>query len=159
MGFWKTIISNNLRIYFPVTSGGNLVPSLPGTVFTSILINPDDTASLITSVTQSTQRPGIYYTDITSSFITTHGTGMYGLSLGIHKPAPNRIDDEVLFSVEVTDGDLSTLTTQMGELHKIHGLDDTAPLTVNLTERTAGNITQSINYDNNSQETIVTRIP
>lgn len=51
------------------------------------------------------------------------------------------------------------LQTKVDELHKIHGLDDASPLTVNLTERVAGAITQSINYDSGSQETIVTRIP
>jgi len=158
MGFWKTIISNNLRVYFPVKSGGNLVPSLSPAIFTSSIINPTDSNSLTTPVSQSTQKPGIYYTDITSSFFINNGVGMYGLSVGVHKPTPNRIDDEVLFSIEVTEGDLSTLISQTNELHLIHGLNPLSPLTVNTTERIAGPVSQSINYDSGSNETIVTRI-
>jgi len=52
-----------------------------------------------------------------------------------------------------------TLSTKVDELHIIHGLNDSKSLTVNLTERTAGEVTQSINYNSGSNETIVTRIP
>ena len=158
MSYWKTIITDNLRVYFPVKSGGNLVSSLSSSFFTSSIINPTDNNSLTTSVSQSTQKSGIYYTDITSSFFINNGVGMYGLSVGVHKPAPNRIDDETLFSIEVTEGDLSTLISQTNELHLIHGLNPLYPLTVNTAERTSENITQSINYDSGSNETIVTRI-
>ena len=158
MSYWKTLTTTDLRVYFRVTSGGNLVSGLSPLIFSSTLINPDDSDSSISTITESTQKPGIYYTVLDSLFLVLNGVGMYGLSIGIHKPAPNRIDDEVLFPIEVTEGDLSTLTTQVGELHKIHGLDITSPLTVNLTERFAGSVTQSINYDSGSQETIVTRI-
>jgi hypothetical protein len=158
MSYWKTIITDNLRVYFPVKSGGSLVTGLNQLIFTSILINPEDSASFTGTVLESTQRPGIYYTDIDSTFLITHGSGMYGLSLGVHKPAPQKLDDEVLFSIDVTEGDLESISNKITELHRIHGLELDSPLTVNQNERTAGSIVQTITYDNDSKETIVTRI-
>jgi hypothetical protein len=53
---------------------------------------------------------------------------------------------------------LYDIQAKLEELWRIHGLDISSPLTVNLNERIAGPITQSINYNSGSQETVVTRI-
>jgi hypothetical protein len=158
MSYWKTLTLTNLRVYFPVKVGGNLSTNLSSSFFTSSLINPYDSDSDTLTISQSSQKPGIYYTDLDSNFLITNGVGMYGLSIGIHKPVPNRIDDEVLFSIEVTEGDLSTLVSQVGDLYQIHGLDINNPLTVNTNSRTAGDISQIIDFDSGSNETTVTRI-
>lgn len=141
--FWKTLTTTDLRVYFRVVSGGNLVTGLSPNVFTALLINPTDTSSSGSTVTQSTQKPGVYYTDLDSSFLINNGVGMYGLSIGIHKPSPNRIDDEVLFSIEVTDGDLAVLNTKLNELWQIHGLDESNPMTVSKTGRLVDTIDQT----------------
>jgi len=150
MGYWKTLTTTNLRVYFPVKVGGNLVPGLDSILFTSVLINPNDDDSDTSIVLESTQKPGIYYTDLDSNFLVGNGIGMYGLSIGIHKPAPNRIDDEVLFPIDVTSGDLSTLISltsetneKTDELWRVHGLDITKPMTVNKSGREVSGITQT----------------
>lgn len=149
MNFWKTLTDTNLRVYFPVKVSGNLFSGLTSSVFNVTLINPSDSSSSISIVNESTQKPGIYYTDIDSVFLINNGVGMYGLSIGVHKNPPNRIDDEVLFSIEVTDGDISeifTVTSQIlektDELWRLHGLDPDNELTVDQDGRSVGDIEQ-----------------
>jgi hypothetical protein len=149
MSYWKTLTTTNLRVYFPVKLGGNLVPGLSPLLFTVVLINPDDSDSSISVVGESSQRPGIYYIDIDSTFLITNGIGMYGLSIGIHKLPPQRIDDEVLFSIEVTDGDIAQIVSivnqnleKTDELWKLHGLDPDNELTVDQNGRSVDDIEQ-----------------
>lgn len=142
MSFWKTLTTNSLRVYFPVKLGGSLFPNLSPNLFTALLINPDDTDSSSSAVVESLQRPGIYYTDIDSQFLIDNGIGMYGLSIGIHKGPPNRIDDEVLFSIEVTDYDISQLNVKLNDLWQLHGLDPDSEVTVDQAGRTVANIEQ-----------------
>lgn len=52
--------------------------------------------------------------------------------------------------------DLSTLETQVDELHKLQGLDASNPMTVTTTNRTTGSITQNIT-GNGTTTTTVTR--
>jgi len=141
--FWKTLTTTNLRVYFKISSGGSLVPNLTSNLFSVLLINPTDTSSSGSTVQQSSQLPGIYYTDLDSSFLVNNGVGMYGLSIGIHKPNPKPIDDEVLFSIEVTEGDLQTLNSKLTELWQIHGLDLNNPMTVSKTGRIVDDIEQT----------------
>jgi hypothetical protein len=149
MSYWKTLTSTNLRVYFPVKVGGNLSINLSPSLFTVVLINPGDTSSSISTVEQSTQKPGIYYTDIDSNFLISNGIGMYGLSIGVHKNPPNRIDDEVLFSIEVTEGDIAQIVSivnqtleKTDELWKLHGLDPNNELTVDQNGRSVDDIEQ-----------------
>jgi hypothetical protein len=149
MGLWKTITSNSLRVYFKVVSGGNLVVNLDVNFFDVIIINPNDTDSFFLDVYQSSQLSGVYYTDVDMQFLLDNGAGMYGLSIGIHKPPPNRIDDEVLYPIEVTEGDLTEILNivnatneNVDELWKLHGLDPDNELTVDQNGRSVDDITQ-----------------
>lgn len=101
MAIWKAKVADGVRCYFKVVRSGILVTGIPSGQFSCLLINPADTANQALTVNQSVQQPGVYYVDIPSAFLTTHGSGHYGLSLGVHKPAPQPIDDESLASLEV----------------------------------------------------------
>jgi len=104
MAIWKAKVADGVRCYFKVVRSGLLVTGIPSGQFSQFscrLINPADTANQTLTVNQSTQQPGVYYVDIPSGFLTTHGSGHYGLSLGVHKPAPQPVDDESLASLEV----------------------------------------------------------
>jgi len=111
MALWKARVSTGVRVYFKVVRNGALVSGLATGLFTVVLINPADTASTTLAVTGSTQQGGVYYVDVPSGFLTTNGAGHYGLSIGVHKPNPQPIDDEILESVEVTARDLDDLAT------------------------------------------------
>lgn len=109
MAIWRALTSAGVRVYFNVVnSAGNLRTGLTSGVFTVVLVNPGDTANTVLTVTQSTQKPGVYYVNIPSAFITTHGPGHYGLSLGVHATGP-KLDAETLHSVEVTQEDVDTV--------------------------------------------------
>jgi hypothetical protein len=110
MAIWKARIANGVRAYFAVSSSGVLRTGLSSGVFTVRVINPTDTAFTSPTVSQSTQRSGIYYFDISSAFLTTHGAGHYGVSVGVHATGP-KLDDEMLESLEVNTRDIDDLAT------------------------------------------------
>lgn len=112
MAIWKAIIASGVRIYFQVVdSTGNLFTGLPSTDFTVVFINPADSASTTLTVTESTQKAGVYYVDVPSAFLTTHGSGQYGLSIEVNHtpPPPPALDAASLFSVEVNQEDIDNL--------------------------------------------------
>jgi hypothetical protein len=99
MAIWKAKVADGVRCYFKVVKNGNLATGIVSGDFNCLLINPADSANQALTVTESTQQGGVYYVDIPSGFLTTHGSGQYGLSLGVH--AIGNIDDESLVSLEV----------------------------------------------------------
>ena len=111
MAIWKARTANGVRAYFKVVRTGILSTGLATGLFNALLINPQDTANQALTVAESTQQAGVYYVDIPGAFLTTHGAGHYGLSIGIHKPNPQKIDDEILMALEVTDQDLDDLAS------------------------------------------------
>lgn len=108
MALWKAKTASGVRVFFNVVRNGSLVSGVDPGDFTVTLINATDTANISLSVTESTQNSGTYYVDLPTGFLTTHGANHYGLSVGIHQSAP-KIDDEVLFPIEVTTRDLDDL--------------------------------------------------
>lgn len=110
MALWKARISTGVRAYFAVSASGILRTGLGAGVFTVRVINPTDTAFTAPAVSQSTQRAGIYYFDVPSAFLVTHGAGHYGVSIGVHAAGP-KLDDEKLESLEVNTRDIDDLAT------------------------------------------------
>jgi len=113
VAIWKAQVASGVRAYFKAVRNGNLVAGIPAGNFNCLLINPADTASIALPVTQSTQQAGTYYVDLPPAFLAIHGVGHYGLSLGIHKPAPTPVNDEVLLSVEVNVTDLDYIASDV----------------------------------------------
>lgn len=64
---------------------------------------------------------------------------------------------EIDNSKDFTNDEKQYLFNRVNELYLIHGLDPDNPLYVDLTQRIAGNISQSINYNNSEDKTIITR--
>jgi hypothetical protein len=111
MAIWKALLSSGVRAYFKVISGtGDLAAGIDPADFTVFIINPQDSAKQSLTAVESSQQSGVYYVDIPSAFLGTHGVGQYGLSIGVHQMAPP-INDEVLESVEVTSTDFDDLAT------------------------------------------------
>lgn len=111
MAIWKARTATGVRAYFKVVSAtGNLITGVPAGSFTVLVINPADSANQALTVSQSSQQPGVYYVDIPSAFLTTHGAGAYGLSIGVHNGSP-AVNDEMLASLEVSVRDLDDIPT------------------------------------------------
>ena len=134
MAIWKTRIASGVRAYFKVVRDGVLVTGIPGGNFNALLIEPGDSANVALTVTQSSQQSGVYYVDLPSAFLTTHGAGHYGLSLGIHTLVPSTVDDEIMQSVEVNQTDLDYIAGDVwDELRAGHVAVGTFGEGVNLT--------------------------
>lgn len=113
---WKAVRDEGVRAYFKIVdSGGILATGLGSGDFNALLIAPDDSANQALAVSESTQQAGVYYVDVPSAFLGTHGAGMYGLSLGVHSTSPS-IDDEVLYPLDVTVHDLDRIASFVGAL-------------------------------------------
>lgn len=83
MWFAKTS-SGGFRGWFLVTqNNGNLRTGLLSGDFTVTVANPADSASTAPAVTESSQLSGLYIFDIPTSFLTTHGIGVYGVSVQV----------------------------------------------------------------------------
>lgn len=125
MAIWKAKTASGVRAYFKVVSAGSLVAGLGAGAFNALLLNPGDTANQSLAVAQSAQQAGVYYVDIPSAFLTTHGAGAYGLSLGVHSVLP-AVNDEVLYSLEVTVRDLDDIPTAVQNADSLLTRDMTA---------------------------------
>lgn len=76
--------NKSVRVWFQaVRNTGQLRTGLTNGDFTITVINSADSAVINPTVTESVQRPGNYYCDITSSFFLTNGPGDYNISIEI----------------------------------------------------------------------------
>lgn len=82
MFFTRT--DKTFRAWFhAVRSTGELRTGLVAGDFVVRVVNPADSAISSPAVTESTSLSGLYYFDIPSSFLGTHGIGDYGVSIRI----------------------------------------------------------------------------
>lgn len=139
---WFGRSANGFRGWFAVEVEGVLRTGLVPGDFVLTVINDSDTANTVVAVAQSTQKPGVYFFDVPSSFLVTHGAGQYNVVLvtntalgGASQPPVLDVYTEML---GVTLADLDSLATPITELHRLAGLDATRPLVVTATTRDAG---------------------
>ena len=80
---------------------------------TASIINPQDTATITSSITES-RKGGFYRFDVTSSFFNTHGTGSYGVVIEVDSLLPliKATDASTLF-VSKTDFDNISATANV----------------------------------------------
>jgi len=146
MASWKARTSTGVRVYFKVVYGGALATGIDPGDFTAVLIEPGDSDNAALTVAESTQQSGIYYTDIPSAFLTTYGTGHYGISVGVHSGGPPPVvDDEVLIPLEVNVTDLDFLATGVVGALNAETYDGRAfsDIFIDLLAMAAGKIVQS----------------
>lgn len=113
--------ADGFRAHFAVAQGnGSLRTGLLAGDFTVTVVDPADSTTLTPSVSESTQKSGSYFFDITSGFITTNGVGDYGVVVEVDtfagpSSAPHVRDvfGEVL---RVTEEDFDTLATPGDEM-------------------------------------------
>lgn len=87
-GIFFTRTNKTFRAWFQaVRSTGELRTGLVDGDFIVRIVNPTDTAVSSPTVTESTQKLGLYYFDIPSSYLTAQGIGDYGVSIQIDSVA------------------------------------------------------------------------
>lgn len=84
MSMFLTRLDKTLRVWFAAASSAGAYRSgLTQASFTINIVNPADSAQVTAVVSESTQRPGVYYFDVPSSFLLTHGVGDYVVGIKI----------------------------------------------------------------------------
>jgi len=155
---WITRTVDTCRCWFIVDINGILRNGLVAADFTASLIDETDSAITHPTVVESTQKPGLYYIDIPSSFLVAHGTGHYGVVVEIDTVSGPSGPPEVVatlsagikvfaedFDSLVGQGLTPTQSTMLLEIYRLYGLDPTRPLLVTSSARTAGaGITQTV---------------
>jgi hypothetical protein len=77
---WFTKDVNGFRGWFPVAlSNGSLRTGLVAGDFTVTVVDSADGDNFLPTVSESTQKPGLYYFDIDTTFLTSNGVGDYGI--------------------------------------------------------------------------------
>jgi len=75
------------RVYFRIKRNGALVTGLSSSSFTVTIRNPADTDSLVLPVTES-GKPGMYYYDVSPSFLSANGVGEYAVAVETSNLSP-----------------------------------------------------------------------
>jgi len=77
---WFTRDQQGLRGWFVAQdSTGVLRPGLIEADTTITIISPNDSTNVTATINESSQKPGLYFFDVASSFFTTNGTGVYSV--------------------------------------------------------------------------------
>ncbi len=96
------------RVYFRVERNGRLVTGIASIDFSVNVRNPADTLTMpIPSVTES-GKPGVYYFDMNTGFMGTHGVGAYGGAIEVDSTSPFA-RTTVQVEVNVTQEDIDTI--------------------------------------------------
>jgi hypothetical protein len=104
--------SETSRSWFSVVVNDLLQSGLLAGAFTVTLINPDDDASTLLAVSESSIKPGVYYFDFPSAFLTTHGVGKYIAVVEIENEEP-LIQLTALTTAFVTQEDIDTVAGEI----------------------------------------------
>lgn len=92
-----------------VESKGSLLTGAVSGDFTVTVVNPQDTATTTPTVTETTSKPGLYTFLVPSSFLTTHGVGVYRIVVEVAKLTPPKIDDAMHAHLQVSVDDFDTI--------------------------------------------------
>jgi hypothetical protein len=138
--YWG-VVGSSLRVWFGVVaSDGTPRTGLTSDKFTITTVAPDDSASVSATVSESTQRPGLYYFDIPGSFFTTYGPDTYSAYIQVSDSAP-LLNASGTKPIKVTQEDIDTLGTNSELLRK---------LATNRMEQTSGNPGQLVLFDDDN---------
>lgn len=84
MSMYFTRLDKSFRVWFQaVTAAGQLRTGLSGSTFNVNVVSAQDAASITSYVSESIQKPGLYYFDVPATFISANGVGDYGISIQI----------------------------------------------------------------------------
>jgi hypothetical protein len=106
-----TKLDDTFRGWFQlVRTNGALRTGSPASSFTTVVVNSDDSASTVPFVSESVQKPGLYYFDITSSFFQTHGVGEYGISVEVDETTAPKVKTAFSKVIKLSQSDFDSIT-------------------------------------------------
>lgn len=113
---WFTKQADGFRGWLPVEqNNGTLRTGLAAGDFVVTIVDPDDDASAVVAASESSEKSGLYFFDITSGFITTNGVGEYGIVVEIDtKTGPSSAPHVVMILdsvLKVSQEDFDSLPT------------------------------------------------
>lgn len=77
---WFSRTALGFRGYFTlVDENGVLVPNKESGYFIVTTVSPDDTANVISTVSESSQKSGLYFFEVPTAFLLSHGVGNYAI--------------------------------------------------------------------------------
>lgn len=145
---WFTRDDQGFRCWFTIEVGGELRPGLVNADFTTTVVNPSDSAKVMPWVSESVQRTGLYYLDVTSSFLTTHGVGYYPIVVEINTISGSSGFPEVIASfgdaLRVTQEDFDTLAKPGDAMGLTAGAVDAVWDEIASTHQTSGSLGQHL---------------
>lgn len=107
---WFAKTASGFRGYLTLTDEfGHLVVGKESEYFIVTTVSPDDSGSDSAVVSESTQKPGLYFFDISVSFLLFHGAGNYGVVIEVDCP-------------EVVDAFSSVLTISQADFDSLQSL-------------------------------------
>jgi hypothetical protein len=110
-GVWFSRTDTGFRGWFQaVRSTGQLRTGAIQSGFSFIVVSPDDSGSQEFFVSESQQKPGLYFADIQGSYLITSGVGDYGVSVELNIPNPQKIVDAFSCVLHVTQEDFDSLS-------------------------------------------------
>lgn len=115
LGFTKTATSYRGWVAVVRSTGALRTGAVAGD-FTVTIVDPADSTSTTTSVTESTQKPGLYYFDVSSVFLTANGVGSYGITVEVDITTSPKVTDSLGAILKVTSQDLDDLAVPGDEM-------------------------------------------
>ena len=107
---WFTRQADGYRAWFVLASSkGALITGAVGGDFTVTVVDPPDSTSSTLTVSESTQKSGLYTFLIPSAFITTNGIGSYGVVIEVAKTTSVKIDDVLSANLKVSAEDFDSI--------------------------------------------------
>lgn len=135
--------NKSIRVWFQaVRNTGVLRAGLVSSDFVVTVINSSDTAFISPFVTESVQRPGNYYFDVTSSFFVTNGIGDYNVSIEIDAQTAPTVRSAMAETLRISREDFDSLSGSIwntsGSEFNVSGtmgylLNQAAGQTINIT--------------------------
>lgn len=100
-------VGSGFRGYFClVDTEGLLVPERTSEQFSVTIVSPDDTGSTSPLVYESSQKGGLYFFDVPTSFPLTHGVGIYGVVVEV---SCDQVVDAFSETLSVSQADFDSL--------------------------------------------------
>lgn len=98
------------RVFFRIERNGRLAAGIDSADITVTVVNPADSASASPVAAETVEKPGVYYFDLPSAFLTV--VGEYGAVIEVDSTGPN-VRTTFAFPVNVTIRDMDSAVANM----------------------------------------------
>lgn len=139
MNFLIAKRADGVRVSFSVSiSAGVLRTGLVSGNFTATVVSPADDASALYPVSESTQKPGLYFFDVPAAFFITNGVGDYSTVIEVAASTP-KLNAVASTMISVSEQDLNSLAAAVwDELMAGHTVPGSSAQLLKLTQAILG---------------------